>query len=193
MKTFLFTALFSLTLTFSAQAQFDFGRIFGGANLAYAKPIGEFSQFAAGGIAYNTVLGYKLTDHVNVGVEYGGALTLSVDDTNDLEIYLYGLSNYLAKGWYSPLDGGFRPYVGVGLGLAKVSEPDVQIQNELTRGAERVGIGANIELGLNIKGFNLAYTFNRSGKVAKNPVFFENVSNLGVNYHRFGIGYVFNF
>lgn len=194
MKTFLLTGLLSCLFIFSAHAQFEFGNIFGGANLAYAKPIGNFSEFAKGGISYNTVLGYHLTENIGVGIEYGGAVTAAIDDGGGFDIYLYGLSNYLAKGWYSPTTGAFRPYVGLGLGLSKVAEPDVTIGDDPTiEGAKRVGLGANLELGLNIKGFNLFYSFNHSGKVAKEPVFFEEAANLAVNYHRFGIGYIYNF
>ena len=196
MIKFFLTILLSLTIFFTAKAQFDAENIFGGANAAYAKPVGDFSEFAKGGFSYNIVGGYLLTEKIGVGVEYGSAVTAAIDTTLSsgvLGLQLYGLNSYLAKGWYRFSTGAFRPYVGVGLGLGRVSEPDVTIQGTTTKGAKRFGFGGNVELGFNIKGFNLSYGFNLSGKVSDEPVFGPNAAGLAANYHRFAAGYIYNF
>ena len=202
MKKVFLSALL-LTLFFStSHAQFDIEKLFGGANLAFAKPIGDFSEYAKGGISYNVVVGYQVTENLGVGVEYGSAITAAIDTTLETGLFglnAYGLQSFLAKGWYRFTTGTVRPYVGVGIGGAQVSEPDVTGFDSTTgeevtiEGAKRIGLGANVELGLSIKGFNLSYSFNVSGKGPKEPVFNANVADLGVNYHRFAVGYIYNF
>lgn len=196
MKNFFLITLFSLSFVFSANAQFDAENLFGGVNAAYANPIGDFSEFAKGGFSYNVVVGYRLTDNLGVGVEYGSALTAALDTTLTSGLFgiqLYGLNSYLAKGWYRFSTGSVRPYVGLGVGVARVAEPDVTVGTETVEGAKRMGLGGNIELGVNLKGFNISYGFNLSGKVAEEPIFVANAADLPVSYHRFALGYVYNF
>ena len=145
------------------------------------------------------VVGYRIQDNIGVGVEYGAAITAAISpdslQTGILGINLFGLNSYLAKGWYQFGDSDvIKPYASVGLGLSRVSEPDVTSgTNTIVEGQKRIGLGANFELGVNIKSFNLSYGFNVSGKAPKEPVFTAGVADLGVNYHRFGLGYIYNF
>jgi len=199
----LIVSILMLTFFFtSSNAQFDIDKLFGGANLAYAKPVGEFSDYAKGGFSYNVLAGYQLTEKIGVGLEYGNAVTAALDTTLQsglLGVNLYGLQSFLAKGWYRFTTGTVRPYVGLGIGGAQISEPDFTFTDAATNeevtveGASRVGLGANIELGINIKGFNLSYSYNISGKGPKEPVFNENIKDLNLNYHRFAAGYIYNF
>lgn len=187
MLTFFFT---------SSQAQFEVEKLFGGANIAFAKPLGDFSDYAKGGFSYNVIAGYQLTENLGIGIEYGSAVTAAIDTTLETGLFglnAYGLQSFLAKGWYRFSTGTVRPYVGIGIGGARVSEPDITIGTDIVEGAKRIGFGANVELGLNIKGFNLSYSFNVSGKSPKEPVFNPNVADLSVNYHRFAAGYIYNF
>lgn len=179
----------------SSNAQFDANNLFGGANIAFAKPIGDFSEYAKGGISYNVLGGYRLTEKLGVGLEYGSAATVALDDSLSgvFGLNIYGLNSLLVKGWYRFTTEGFRPYVGLGIGGAQVAEPDVTIGDDTIEGAKRIGLGANVELGFNIKGFNLSYSFNVSGKGPAEPVFNPNIKDLSMNYHRFAAGYVYNF
>jgi len=187
----------------SSHAQFEVEKLFGGANIAFAKPIGDFSEVAKGGLSYNILGGYQLTEKLGVGLEYGEALTVGIArDSNGVEIsegifgaQIFGLRSILAKGWYRFSTGTVRPYVGAGIGAAQVSEPDAEDANGnvTLAGAKRWGLGASIELGINIKGFNLSYSFNVNGKGPKEAVFNSDIADLNVNFHRFAAGYIYNF
>lgn len=195
-KLILSVAMLAFFFT-SSNAQFDVEKLFGGANIAFAKPVGDFSDVANGGISYNILAGYQLTDNLGVGLEYGEALTAGVEkDSAGVDIssgifgaQLFGLRSIQAKGWYRFTTGTVRPYVAAGIGAAQVAEPD----SDIVKGAKRWGLGASVELGVNINGFNLSYSFNVNGKGPKEPVFNANVADLAVNYHRFAVGYIYNF
>lgn len=185
-----------LCATFTLSAQFDFDKVYGGANIGYASPTGDFNEFAKGGLTYTFVAGYKLTDRLAVGIEYGSAVTASIDTTLESGIFgleTYGLSNYFLRGSYKLLDKGFAPYVAVGVGLATVEEPDVTSGNTTVEGQSRAGFGADVELGINIKGVNLSYSYVIGGKTPEDPVFSTRSGDTGVSYHRFQVGYIYNF
>jgi len=187
-----------LLVTTTTKAQFEIENLFGGGNLAYAVPTSDFSEYAKGGIAYNTVIGYDITEKVAVGIEYGGALTAGFDETISTGLFginLYGLSNYMIKGWYKFSENKVKPYTALGLGLSNVAEPDITIQGQTIEGAGRLGFGANAELGVSLAGFNISYSFNIAGRTPKeeDAIFNPIASDLPVNYHRIGIGYIYSF
>ncbi len=201
-KLILSVAMLAFFFT-SSQAQFNIEKLFGGANIAYAKPIGDFSDVAKGGLSYNILGGYQLTDNLGVGLEYGRALTVGIEkDSAGVDIssgifgaQIFGLQSIQAKGWYRFTTGTVRPYVAAGVGAAQVAEPDATDAdgNVTLAGAKRWGLGASVELGVNINGFNLSYSFNVNGKGPEEPVFNADVKDLSVNYHRFAAGYIYNF
>lgn len=196
MKKYLLSLALMLFIGASVNAQFDLDKLYGGINIGYANPIGDFSEYAKGGLTYNAQAGYYLTDNVGVGFEYAAALTASFDESGDTGLFglnIFGLNGYYAKGWYKFMDGFFKPYVAVGLGLSQFSEPDLTIGTESVTGASRFGFGANGELGLVLGGFNLSYAFVYGGKTAKEPVFNEEVVDLNILYHKFSVGYIYNF
>jgi len=196
MKKLLCSVFFIVLFFHTSQAQFDAEKLFAGANVAFARPVGDFQEYAKGGFSYNVLVGYQLSDNFGAGIEYGSAATVALDDsltTGILGINIFGLRSFLAKGWYRFGTDNFRPYVGLGVGLAQVAEPDFESATSTIKGDKRIGLGANVELGLNFNGFNLSYSFNVSGKGPKEPVFNENIADLNVNYHRFAAGYIYNF
>ena len=191
-----FAPLLVLLLAAPLSAQFDFENVFGGASLGYAKPTGDFEEFAKGGFTYTIVAGYKLTDNLSVGIEYGSAVTASIDTTLSsgiLGLESYGLNNYFLRGWYKFLDGGFKPYASVGLGLSTVEEPDVTSGGNTVEGQSRAGFGADLELGVAIKNFTLSYSYVLGGSTPENPTFSTRSGDTSVGYHRFQVGYLYNF
>ncbi len=111
MKKLFATTLFLFIFIFSVKAQSK-GDFFGGASLAYAKPTGDFSNFANGGLSYRTMVGVYLSEKLGVGLEYGGAITASLDNSGSSGIFgleLYGLSSYLAKTMVSFFHRNFSP------------------------------------------------------------------------------------
>lgn len=196
MKKLTLTLILFVSLLSVGTAQFEIENLFGGANIGYAKPLGDFSEFAKGGFTYNVQLGYKLNDNFSVGVEYLSAVTAAIDTTLETGLFgvnLYGLNGYYAKAWYKFLDGSFKPYGALGLGLSQFSEPDVTVGTDTVEGASRMGFGANAEIGFVIKNFNLSYAFVLGGKSATEPVFNDKVADLGIVYHKFSVGYLYNF
>ena len=196
MQKVVFAFLFSLCLVGTAQAQFDLDKLFGGAALGYARTTGDFQAFAKGGFTYSAVVGYSLTDRLGVGIEYGGTIAVAVDTTLASGLFgleAYGIETYLARSWYQLSDRKFVPYLGLGLGLARVAEPDVTINGETIEGATRTGLGAELELGFTVNGFNLSYAYVLGGRAPEDPVLNTRVADVVVSYHRFLIGYLYNF
>ncbi len=201
-KLILSVAMLAFFFT-SSHAQFDIEKLFGGANIAFVKPIGDFSDVANGGISVNLFGGYQLTDKLGVGLEYGEGITAGIErDSNGVDItsgifgaQLFSLRSIQAKSWYRFTTGTVRPYVGVGIGAAQVGEPDAtDINGDVTlAGAKRWGLGVSAELGISINGFSLSYSFNVNGKGPEEPVFNANIKDLSVNFHRFAAGYIYNF
>ena len=198
MKRYSFIFLLVLGAFGTAQAQFDLDLLFGGASLGYAKPTGDFNNFAKGGFTYYGVLGYKLTDEFRVGGQYNSAVTASLDSTIStgiLGVELYSLNSYLLKAWYTPTpDNAFKPYAALGFGLATVEEPTlIAADGSEFAGNKRTGLGLNIDLGVNIKGFDLNYSYNLNGATAEMLELSPAASDLSANFHRFAVGYVYNF
>lgn len=203
MKKIMLSITMCLLFVSFLQAQksgFSIENLMGGGSIAYAKPMGDFSEYAKGGIGYSGILGYNINENLTVGGEVNRAATLSLGGASLVD--LYGLTTVLAKGWYKFSTKKVKPFVGVGVGLANFEEPDViftttdadGVQSETTvEGSSRVGLGANLEAGISIRGVILSYSFMINGKSAKEPVFNEAVADLGINYHRIGIGYLYNF
>ncbi|MEZ4907057.1 MAG: outer membrane beta-barrel protein [Saprospiraceae bacterium] len=197
MKKLTFAVIMMILSITAINAQFEIEKVFGGANLGYAKPVGAFNDYAKSGITYNIEAGYKFTDHLFAGVEYNSVLTaaLGSEDNLFLDSKLLGVEAYYLKGWYTPLTGKFKPYVALAVGLAHYSEGDYTDGNGniTTEGGKRLGLGGNLELGIALGGFNLSYSFNLSGKTAKEPVIYPDIESVNITYHRFAIGYLYNF
>ena len=177
-------------------AQFDFEKLYGGALLGYADPVGDFEQFADGGFTYTVVAGYKLTDRLSVGIEYASVAAGGISDDDNSGILggleAYGLNNYFVRGSYKLLTGGFAPFVSAGLGLASITEPDVTTSAGTVEGGSATGFGADLELGLSIKGFQLSYSYVIGGNTPEETAFTDR-DQVSIGYNRFQLGYVYNF
>ncbi len=175
-------------------AQFDASNLFGGLTVGYAKPVGDFSDHAKGGLAWDIDLGYRLTEQLAVGVHYGAAVTAAISEGSGvLGLENYALQSWLARGWYLLGTNKVKPFVGLGLGFSNVAEPDVTISGVTTEGAKRSGLGAMGELGLALGDFILSYSYHMCGKSPEDPVINGAPADLAVNYHRFAVGYLYNF
>lgn len=189
MKYFLLSTLFLFAFGTSSFSQFDINNIYGGANLGWASPMGKFKESANGGLTYNVEVGYKITEKLGVGIEYGTSLTVGFKDGLDI----YGMNEYLAKANYRFFNKKFSPYAAVGLGVASVSEPDITVGNDTTIGSRSLGLGTVVEAGLDIYGVILAYRFNYNGNISKDAVY--DVANAGtpVILNQFVVGYIYKF
>ncbi len=195
MKKLTLLTVFAVLFISQINAQFELEKLFGGVNIGYAKPIGKFTDYAKGGLTYNAVVGYKLTENVYVGGEYASVLTVALGNEENLflDTKILGTQTYNLKAWYNFLTGKFKPYASLALGLSKFSEPDITVGTETTFGAKRLGFGANAEVGFVVGGFNLSYAFNYGGKTPKEPVIYTDMKSVNILYHKFSLGYIYNF
>ena len=60
-------------------------------------------------------------------------------------------------------------------------------------GKRRVSFGGNAELGLNYYGVFFSYTYHIAGRTPEEPVFNLESNDKKVSFHRFALGYVYNF
>lgn len=189
MKNLLAIVFLMFSCVFNSNAQF-IDNVFAGGTVGFANPVGDFSEFANGGFTFNVFVGYHINEEIGIGFEYGSTSTVAVDTASvgGLNVNIYGLSSYLLKGYYKFTDGLIKPYLALGLGVATVREPDF-----IEKGAKRNGFGGSAEFGVNVKGFTGSYSFNLSGKSPKESVFNNATGDLPVNFHRFAVGYIYNF
>ncbi len=196
MKKFIFAVIMFITFFSTASAQFDLEKLFVGGTIGYAKPIGDFSDYAKGGLTYTGEIGYSLNDNFAVGLGYTKTATVAIDTSLNsglLGLNVYSLPSYYAKAWYTFMTGNFKPYAGLGLGFSQSGTPDVTVNGELIKGKKRGGLGAHLELGFVVSGFNLSYSFNMNAKTPKELNYNPKVQDLSVLYHRFNIGYRYSF
>ncbi len=196
MKKLLLSVIVSITIFSAANAQFELEKLFAGGTIGYAKPIGDFSNYAKCGLTYTGEIGYALDDHLAVGLGYTKTATVAIDSTGDSGLFglnVFSLPSYYAKAWYNFLTGNFKPYAGAALGLSRSGLPDVEVNGELIPGKKRTGFGAHFELGFFLGGFNLSYAFNLNSKTPKELDYNPKMQDLSVMYHRFNIGYRYSF
>lgn len=194
MKKLLFILCLAL-LSQISNAQFDLNKVSAGFTVGYAKPLGDFSEYAKGGFAYQLIGSYDLTKELALGLEYSAALTAALDSdlTGIFGLNIYGLQTLQLKSWYVFSEKRVSPYAGLGLGLARFTEPDVTINETTVEGSRRSGLGASGEVGLRIGGFQMSYAYVMNGKTSKEPVFNPNIVDLPIHYHRIALGYIYQF
>ena len=116
-------ALFSIS---AANAQFRAG--FG---LGYAIPSGDIADFTSGGLTFNIEGAYAVTENIDAGIllQFDGLIGADIEGTNTSAGAL-AIGSYLENGKYYFTTEGFRPYVGLGLGLASVSAGGSEVSVE---------------------------------------------------------------
>ncbi|SHJ07111.1 hypothetical protein [Aquimarina spongiae] len=123
-KTLLFiaVALFGFTAT-NAQVKLGFG-------VGYAVPSGDVADFTDGGIAAHFELGYGITENIDVSFLYAGDFLVGADivavaGQTAAEIGNVAVGSYLLNGRYYFTDTAFKPYGGLGIGLATIGAIEV--------------------------------------------------------------------
>lgn len=116
MKKITSVLCFVLFAAIAVNAQ-EFKKFRVGVGAGYAIPGGEGAK---GGVCFYAEPGYRVNDALLVGLRLESALVVrgfseSVDGTDDLDIA--GIGSYTVNGQYYFSNEGFRPFVGVGLGL----------------------------------------------------------------------------
>ena len=197
MKKIMITIATLAIFSTSGISQFEIENLFIGGNIGYAKPIGDFSEYAKGGISYGLEIGYDLDENLAVGLSYSSTATLAIDTTQSTGLFginAYGLTNYFVKGWYKFTEGDYVPYAALGLGLSQFAEPDISVGGAIvSKGSRNMGLGAEVEVGMKLKSIRLHYNFVLGGKSADTPLYNPNIANLPIMYHKFMIGWAYEF
>jgi hypothetical protein len=95
-----------------------------GTGLGYAMPGGKGS---GGGVLYAIEPGYRINDQIlaNFRIEGAAIIRGTVDETS-ASFDIAGISSYSLNGQYYLMNGGFRPFVGVGLGMFSIAAAKVE-------------------------------------------------------------------
>ena len=122
MKKITTVLCFVLLGTLAVQAQ-EYKKFRVGTGLGYAIPGGKG---AGGGISWTLEPGYRVSDQILAQLRIEGAAIIrgTVDETS-ASFDIAGISSYTLNGQYYLMSGGFRPYVGVGLGMFSIAAAKV--------------------------------------------------------------------
>lgn len=171
--------LFAL-VTFSATAQ-EFKPFKVNLSLGFAKPSGGGSS---GGVLFGIEPKYGLTDNIDLGVRLESALVargvtvMNETATGDVA----GISSALLTGNYLFSTGGFRPFIGVGLGIFNVASAGVITvddgqTNEDVSFSAATKLGGMVRAGFKAGHFVLGVEYNAIS--ASNGIRISSAANVG--------------
>jgi outer membrane protein W len=111
-----------MIVALSASAQ-EYKKFRVGTGLGYAIPGGSG---AGGGISFTIEPGYRVNDKILANLRWEAAAIVrgTVDETS-ASFDVAGIGSYTVNGQYYLMDGGFRPYVGVGFGMYNIAAASV--------------------------------------------------------------------
>ena len=189
MKKIFTILMFCFLAAVAVQAQ-DYKKFRVGVGGGYASASGEGAK---GGVLFYLEPGYRVTDDLIVGLRMEWALmargyseSLGSDDV-DFDIAL--ASSYTVNGQYYFKKGGFRPFVGLGLGIYKYSaveyDGDDNESVELT-GSDGSKFGFYPRVGFDAGHFTLSIDYNIVGATKVDGIDgdFKN-SYLGIRFGGF--------
>lgn len=149
----IFTLLVLALMAGSISAQ-DFKAFKFGICLGFAKPAGAGSS---GGVLLDVEPAYRLSDDFALGLRVQTAFMARVDPSG-LSAGISGQNSYVLNGQYYLADGGFRPVVGLGVGLFQVA--NVSATGTGTGVAVANEIGFPIRLGFDAGHFMMAFEYH---------------------------------
>lgn len=159
MKKITTVLCFVLLGTLAVQAQ-EYKKFRVGTGLGYAIPGGKG---AGGGISWTLEPGYRVSDQILAQLRIEGAAIIrgTVDETS-ASFDIAGISSYTLNGQYYLMSGGFRPYVGVGLGMFSIAAAKVDGGTSSGGVAETAGtkFGFYPRLGFDAGHFTLNFDYN---------------------------------
>lgn len=90
-----------------------------GTGLGYASASGKG---ASGGVLWALEPGYRINDQILANLRIEGALIVrGTADETSASLDIAGISSYTLNGQYYLMNGGFRPFVGVGFGMFSIA------------------------------------------------------------------------
>jgi outer membrane protein W len=151
-----------MIVALSASAQ-EYKKFRVGVGLGYAMPSGSG---AGGGLAFTVEPGYRVNDKIIANLRLESALIVrgTVDETS-ASFDIAGIGSYTLNGQYYLMEGGFRPYVGAGLGLFNIAAASVDGGTAGGGVSETAGtkIGFYPRLGFDAGHFTLNIDYNIVG------------------------------
>ncbi|QJW89801.1 hypothetical protein HNV11_10635 [Spirosoma taeanense] len=154
--------LLLVLVAFSTQAQ-NFRPVKFNLSLGYAKPTGSG---ASGGILASLEPKYGVNDQLDLGlrIELAAMARAYILNGQNTEGEFKAASSYLATGTYLLSQTGFRPYVGVGVGLFTTAGTSLNSNSSTgnTGGSIAVGnkFGGMVRAGFKTGHFNLGLEYN---------------------------------
>ena len=203
MKNLLYTIILVLSALSTAHAQFDSKNIYGGGHVGLAITSGELSTYVQVGFSYSLEFGYNINEKLSVGLEIGQIIASGTSQDTIREgffagslitrVGLYTTVNFLAKSHYRFSTGKVQPFVGLGLGATKVSEPAVEDPTVSDEFVSRTGLAICPEVGISVNGLVISYSFSHYGRTPKETFYNFRSFDLPLNFHEVTVGYVYNF
>jgi hypothetical protein len=196
MKNFtIFTLLFALAMGVTPlMAQKNFA---GGVGLGGSKLTGDLGKGGSFGLDYYLEGKYFVKDQLAVGLEYNSAAVGYASPGSLLGISFYGNTSVFAKGEYFFTTGKVRPYAGLGLGVAKLSTPELTFTSggKTTTIPEesKINVGISPRIGLMLGNFGVEFNYTLSGKTPKSTVINVVTSDKAFNFYAITLKYIYPF
>jgi hypothetical protein len=147
----------ALIITASAYAQ-DYKKFRVGVGLGYA---GAGGHGAKGGVLVDLEPGYRINDQILVNFRYESAAIVrgTTEDYGDIDLDIAAIGSYSLNGQYYLNNNGFRPYVGLGLGLFSMAAVKVDgVSGDVSAAANKFGVYPRI--GFDAGHFTLNIDYN---------------------------------
>ena len=158
---FFLTLIFAFFLTLNLNAQRTASVGVGGGVSSLTGDLGDQGSF---GVNYLVHGDYFLTDNFTVGLEYNGSAIALKSEESFVGISGYGADLVMATSHYFIGDGKVKPFVGIGLGVARVSTPEITIGTETIESDRKMNFGISPRAGVKFGNWGLAFSYNIAGK-----------------------------
>ena len=192
---FLFIA--AIAMMGGLNAQSDAHTISLGARLGGSSLTAELGENGSIGFTFALEANYHFTENLRAGLEYNSSAIGYGDDTSTFGISAYGSNLILAKGEYHFFTSKLRPNVGLGLGIATISTPELTGTDAdgntgvLVPSESTTNFAISPRLGVALGKFHIDFTYNFAGNTPESEGFNVDESGLAFNYWAVTLGYVY--
>lgn len=159
MKKVMMILVVGVMTTVAANAQVKLG--FG---IGYANPLGDISDVSEGGVAAYGELGYGFSDSFDVSLLYQGDFLASGSEEN-VSLEAITISNVMVNARYFIAITKFKPYVGLGVGLANVNQGSITSGNVTLDGVDESNFALRPSLGFKYGVLNVHAAYLNAGKI----------------------------
>lgn len=166
MKKVLLVAALLTSIALTAKSQSENYRAFKfDIGFGYASPQTSTGDAVKGGFLFALQPHYRLSDQLAIGLRIEGAVlghTELVTIGNDLysEVNYTVQSSYTLTGKYYLLNGGFRPFIGIGAGAFLQSSINYNVYDETIVIPSKTRFGVVPEAGIEAGHFRLSADYN---------------------------------